>query len=665
MYLGVDIGGTFTDLVISEGEQLHIYKLASSPEDPSQALLKGLRHFQAQGLGSPKRVTHGSTVATNAILERKGARTALLITQGFKDILTIGRQDRPELYAVQPQLPPQLIPEELCFEIPERLNHRGEILTPLDEEAVEDVLNHLERKKVESLAICFLYSYLNPEHEQRLKNKIRKRGILKDWQVSLSSEVLPEFREYERASTVSLEAYVRPVMSEYLLNIEKNLPSTSSLWVMNSDGGVMSAKRAREQSIHTALSGPAAGVIGGFHIAQQAGFDRVITLDMGGTSTDVSLCPERHIHRTESEIDGLPFRVRTIDIETIGAGGGSIARLDPAGGLHMGPESAGADPGPIVYESGGEEITVTDAHAILGRIDPEYFLGGRMPLHLHQAQNAFFTLGQKLGLTPQEAALGVIRLTNANIERALRRVSIGRGHDPRDFTLTAFGGAGPLHACEVAERLEIPRVLIPINPGVLCAYGLLMSDVILEHSHSVMEILSRQTLQKISRMLQKRERSALEQLQKEGLKREAVHIEPLVDARYRGQSFELTIPLSEDLESAFHKAHRDHYGHHFPERDVEIVNLRVRAVGSITKPALEPEPEKRNDASAALIGQKEAVVRKGDLAALSLYERDSLQPGAHFSGPGLVFQMDSTTYLPPRWKARVDGYRNLILEYEK
>ncbi len=664
MYVGVDIGGTFTDLVFSENGKLHIHKIPSSPQDPSQALLQGLRYFRAQGFPTPQRVTHGSTIATNAILERKGARTALVTTRGFKDILSIGRQDRPELYALQPQLPPSLIPEPLCFEITERLNHQGEIFTPLDESEMEEVLDQLVKADIESVAVCFLYSYVNPQHERRLKARILEQGFLKDWQISLSSDILPEFREYERASTVALEAYVRPVMSEYLANIQESLPKGSTLQIMNSDGGVMSAGRAREQSIHTALSGPAAGVIGGFHIAQQAGFDHVITLDMGGTSTDVSLCPGKRVHRMESEIDGLPIRIRMIDIETIGAGGGSIVRRDPAGGLHVGPQSAGADPGPIVYGSGGKNLTVTDANAILGHIDPEYFLGGDMPLHLSEAQNAFSSLGKEMDLTPKQAALGVIRITNANIERALRRVSIGRGYDPRHFTLTAFGGAGPLHACQVAERLEIPRVLVPLHPGVLCAYGLLMSDVILEYSHSVMNALSEHTLTQLKRKFRERERSAVEQLRQEGLERETIHINHLVDARYQGQSFELTIPFTDDLGDAFHKAHESQYGHYFPDREVEIVNLRIQAVGTIPKPTIAPEPLERNDASSALIGEKPGLVGEGDSSSFKLYKRASLQPGARFSGPALVFQMDSTTYLPPHWKAHVDGYRNLILEYE-
>ncbi|MGM0373677.1 MAG: hydantoinase/oxoprolinase family protein [Chloroflexota bacterium] len=664
MDVGVDIGGTFTDLVLSQNGQLTIHKLPSSPQDPSQALLQGLSHFHTKGFPSPKRVIHGSTVATNAILERKGGRTALITTQGFKDILSIGRQDRPDLYALHPHLPPPLIPEQLCFEVPERLNHRGDILTPLDEDAVGGVLDQLEKADIESAAVCFLYSYIHPEHERRLKARILERGFLKEWQISLSSDVLPEFREYERASTVSLEAYVRPVVSAYLENIQAGLPEASSLQIMNSDGGVMSAERARKQSIHTALSGPAAGVIGGFHIAQQAGFDRVITLDMGGTSTDVSLCPGERVHRTESEIDGLPLRIRMIDIETIGAGGGSIVRLDPAGGLHVGPQSAGADPGPIVYGGGGENITVTDANALLGRIDPAFFLGGDMPLHLDKAQKAFTSLGERMDLTPQQASLGVIRITNANIERALRRVSIGRGYDPRHFTLTAFGGAGPLHACEVAQRLEIPRVLIPLHPGVLCAYGLLMSDVIMETSHAVMSILTGQTLAQVKRQIEERKQSAFEQLRREGLAKEAIQITPLVDARYQGQSFELTIPFTDDLESTFHKAHKAQYGHCFPDREVEIVNLRLQAVGMISKPIIDPEPVQQNDASTALIGKKKGLVGGGSPATFSLYKRELIQPGAHFSGPALVFQMDSTTYLPPHWKAQVDGYHNLILEHK-
>ena len=665
MHIGVDIGGTFTDLVLSENGKIHTYKLPSTPGDPSLALLQGLAYFHTKGFPTVKRITHGSTVATNAILERKGARTVFITTKGFKDLLFIGRQDRPELYQLHPQLPPSLIPESRCFDIQERLNFEGDVLTPMDEEAVEETLKRIDEADIDSVAVCFLFSYLNPEHEQRLKSILVERGGLKDWQVSLSSEVLPEFREFERASTVVLEAYVRPIMSEYLSNIENSISPESSLRIMNSDGGVMSADRARKQSIRTVLSGPAAGVIGGFQLAQEAGFDHVITIDMGGTSTDVSLCPGQQIHQTDAEMDGFPIRNRMINIKTIGAGGGSIARIDPAGGLHVGPESAGADPGPILYGFGGKEITVTDANAYLGRISPEYFLGGEMPLQPEKITEPLARFAKALDLSPENAALGILQITNANIERAIRKVSIGRGYDPREFSIIAFGGAGPLHVCEVAERLEIPRVIIPPQPGVLCAYGLLMADLILEDSSAVLKEITPQTKQLLQHIFTEKEQRAITQLNTEGVRDKDIMLIRLVDVRYLGQSFELTIPFIEDLEDSFHSAHQERYGYSFPERSLEIVNLRLQAIGRTQKPVRSPEPTGSTDSSPALVGEKTALARGQERTTFSLYERDQLQPGAVISGAALVLQMDSTTYIPPGWEARADQYRNLLVEYKK
>ncbi|MFN8447573.1 MAG: hydantoinase/oxoprolinase family protein [Anaerolineae bacterium] len=488
MFVGVDIGGTFTDLVLSVGGELRIHKLLSTPDDPARAMLNGLNAVSPGGLEALARIAHGTTVATNAILERKGAKCALITTQGFRDLLLIGRQNRPVLYALHPELPPPLIPREHCYEVPERLDHTGAVLKPLDLDALDRVLDEIARAGIESVAVCFLYSYVNPAHEQAVRARMIARGLLDESRIALSCEVLPEFREYERASTVALEAYVRPVMSRYLKHLEDALPRPDALRVMKSDGGVIGASYARQKAILTALSGPAAGVIGAFHLAKLAGFDQIITLDIGGTSTDVALCPGEPIRRSDAEIDGLPLRMRLLDIETVGAGGGSIARLDSGGALRVGPESAGADPGPIAYGRGGAQVTVSDANVVAGRLDAEHFLGGSMTLDADAARLALQALAGRMNLSVNEAALGVITLANANIDRAVRRVSIARGYDPRRFTLVAFGGAGPLHACDVAARLSIPRVLVPRHPGVLCALGLLVADVTLDYSRSLLGV---------------------------------------------------------------------------------------------------------------------------------------------------------------------------------
>jgi N-methylhydantoinase A len=499
------------------------------------------------------------------------------------------------------------------------------------------------------VAVCFLYSYVNPAHEQAVRERIVQRGLLDASRVALSCEALPEFREYERASTVALEAYVRPVMSRYLGHLEAALPRPDTLRVMKSDGGIISAQAARERAILTALSGPAAGVIGAHHLAKLAGFNDIITLDIGGTSTDVALIPGAPVRRSEAEIDGLPLRMRLLDIETVGAGGGSIARLDSGGALRVGPESAGADPGPIAYGRGGTQVTVSDANAVLGRLDAEHFLGGRMALDAAGAHQGVQALAAQMGLSAGDAALGVVTLANANIDRAIRRVSIARGYDPRTFTLFAFGGAGPLHACDVAARLGIPRVLVPRYPGVLCALGLLVADVTCDYSASLLG--GRDPAPLLGDLLAQ----ARADLAREGIAEADMTFAPLLDARYRGQAYELTIPYTEDVDAAFHAAHARAYGHALPGRAVELVNLRVQAVGAMEKPVFTPEPLDENDGASGRIGQKNGMI---------LYEREALTPGAHFAGAALIFQLDSTVYVPDGWTVRVDGYRNLILTAE-
>ncbi|MCY3917916.1 MAG: hydantoinase/oxoprolinase family protein [Chloroflexi bacterium] len=657
MRAGVDIGGTFTDLVLSDGGPLKIHKLLSSPDRPERSMLAGLAAMTPGGLAALRQVAHGSTVATNAILERKGARAALLTTAGFRDLLFIGRQDRPLLYDIHPSIPPPLIPRERCYEIRERLDFQGEILTPLDEDALDRALDRVEADQVDAIAVCLLFSYINPAHEQRVKARILGRGILSEgWQVALSSEVLPEFREYERASTIALEAYVRPVVSRYVGELEAALGSETSLRIMKSDGGVMRASRVRQGAIHTALSGPAAGVMGAFHLAKMAGFDKIITLDMGGTSTDVALIAGLPEPRPESAIDGLPTRVRMLDIETIGAGGGSLARIDAGGALRVGPESAGAKPGPVVYGLGGEQVTLSDANAMLGRLDAAHFLGGAMALDLAAGERALAALARQMGSNALEAAQGVVDIANVNIDRAIRRVSIARGYDPRDFTLVAFGGAGPLQACEAAARLDIPRVLVPAAPGVLCALGLLIADVAVEYSRSIMRPASDEVLLQLRALERELLAQAESELRREGIAQSDMRFTATLDMRYEGQAYELNIPFDERATEAFHEAHERAYGHAIRWRAVEIVNLRLAGIGAIEKPEFEEAAAIPHDAVS--IGEKASP--KG--GAIQLYDRESLRPGAAFSGEALVFQMDSTTYVPAGWSARVDGYLNLLLE---
>ncbi|MCY4247308.1 MAG: hydantoinase/oxoprolinase family protein [Chloroflexi bacterium] len=656
MRAGVDIGGTFTDLVLSEGGRLSIHKLLSSPAKPERAMLAGLNKLAPGGIAALRQVAHGSTVATNAILERKGARAALLTTAGFRDLLFIGRQDRPDLYAIHPRIPPPLIPRERCYEVPERLDFRGDTLLDLDEAALENVLDAVAAQRCEAIAVCFLFSYINAAHEQRVKQRILARGIVQhDWQVVLSSEAMPEFREYELASTVALEAYVRPVMSRYIGVLESRLPPSLPLRIMKSDGGVMRAGRVRQQAIHTALSGPAAGVIGAWRLARAAGCHKIITLDMGGTSTDVSLVDEQPVPRPESAIDGLPLRVRMLDIETIGAGGGSIGRVDAGGALRVGPQSAGADPGPAVYGRGGTLPTLSDANALLGRLDADHVLGGALALDLAAGERALAGLARTINLSPLEAAKGVIDIATVNIDRAIRRVSVARGHDPRDFTLVAFGGAGPLHACEAAARLEIPRVLVPPTPGVLCALGLLLADVAVEISRSVMQAATDDCLADLRATQDKLLEQAGSELAREGIDDAERVFAVSLDMRYQGQAYELNIPYSAEAADHFHAAHERTYGHAMRWRTVEIVSLRVNGRGISDK----PEFAAREVAERLPAPLEEKPSPLG--GAMTLYRRDMLLPGATFAGEALVLQLDSTTYVPAGWQARVDSLGNMLL----
>lgn len=657
MQVGVDIGGTFTDLVLNDKGQLKIHKLLSSPHNPAESMLVGLDIITPGGIQALTQVAHGSTVATNAILERKGARTALITTQGFRDVLFIGRQNRPVLYDLHPSLPTPLIPRERCYEVPERLDYQGKAITPLDLDALDAVLDTIKNDNIDSIAVCLLFSFINASHEQAIKERILERELVTDdWQVVLSSDVLPEFREYERTSTIALEAYVRPIMSRYITQLENELPQETSLRIMKSDGGVMRAQRVREQAIHTALSGPAAGVMGAFHLSKLAGYDQIITLDMGGTSTDVALISGRPKPRPESEIDNLPLRVRMLDIETIGAGGGSIARVDAGGALRVGPESAGANPGPVVYGNGGKTITVSDANAILGRLDAEHFLGGTMTLDLPAGYQAMQELAKQVHFTEIDTAKGVIDIANVHIDRAVRRVSIARGHDPRDFTMVAFGGAGPLHACEVAQRLDIPRVLIPHTPGVLCALGLLVADVAVEYSQSVMQLATRNTIAKLRAQQIGLITKGRDELEKENIHEDDMVFQVTLDLRYEGQAYELNIPFQGSIIKNFHDAHQATYGHAMEDRKVEIVNLRVNGTGLIQKPTF--------DATLAYAMEANPFAEKPSPlgTSLKLFNRAELKAGATFSGEALVFQLDSTTYIPSNWTARVDGYLNLILE---
>jgi N-methylhydantoinase A len=674
MILGVDVGGTFTDFVLLDGAgQVRIHKLLTSARDPSVGILQGIADLEA---GPETTVIHGATVATNALLERRGARTALITTEGFRDVLEIGRQTRPELYALHPARPAPLVPAAWRFEVPERVDKAGAILIPLGLDAADAVVRQVLDEGIESVAVCFLFSFLNPAHERQIRERIVLLAGAADLpapHISLSCDVLPEYREYERTATTVINAYVAPLMSRYLANLEQGLAGRR-LRVMQSNGGIISAEAGRSLAARTALSGPAGGVVGAFELARMAGFEDVITFDMGGTSTDVSLCPGGLQETTEGTLAGLPLRLPIIDIHTVGAGGGSIARLDPGGALRVGPESAGSEPGPVCYgRDEAQEITVTDANLVLGRLDAGHFLGGppaSVTLDLARTQARMQDLARRLSLPLQAAAWGVIRVANSNMERAIRTISVERGHDPRRFTLFAFGGAGPLHACELASALHIPRVLIPPHAGVLSALGMILADVVKDYSQTVMlpaQEVDAEALERLFAPLYDRART---DLHAEGFADDAILLMPALDMRYVGQSFELIIPLAQHasgITADFHAAHRQRFSYASEGEPVEIVNLRLKAIGRTAKPQFSRLAPAGLDPRAAHIGYKPICFADADSFAArpvpaALYERERLVAGNMVVGPASIFQFDTTTIIPPGWAATVDGWGNLVVE---
>lgn len=664
MALGVDVGGTFTDLVLAAGGRLVIHKVPSTPRDHSEGFLAGLRDLGPEALAGP--IVHGTTVATNALLERRGARTALITTRGFRDVLEIGRQVRPQLYALEPRRPEPLVPRALRFEVPERVDYQGRVLQPLDASGLPGIIDELRRQDVEAVALCLLFSFLHPEHEREVARALEAAGF----PVSASHVVFPEFREYERTSTTVINAYVSPVMTRYLINLEARLPEGAGpLRIMQSNGGIITAAAARTTAARTVLSGPAAGVVGAAWVAGLSGFRDIISFDMGGTSTDVSLVPGRLRETTEAAVGGLPIHLPVLDIHTVGAGGGSIARVDSGGALRVGPESAGADPGPACYGT-GDQVTVTDAHLVLGRLHPEQFLGGRMHLDRQRAEDLLRELSRRLGMSMEETAGGILRVANASMERAIRVISVERGFDPRRFTLVAFGGAGPLHACDLAGTLGVPRVLVPRSPGVLSALGMLSADVMKDFSQTVMwrapSPIGEAFVRQVSQGFRELAARGWEQMAQEGFGRDGVEVLPALDMRYAGQSYELIVPFDSastpDLAGRFHAAHRERYGYAMPDEPIEIVNLRLKMLGRVQRPVLPREDAGPEDPAPALLEERE--VWFGRLTVARVYDRERLHAGNAFRGPAIVVQMDATTAVPPGWRGEVDDVGNIVLERE-
>jgi len=664
--VGIDTGGTFTDFVYEHHGRFEIFKLSSTPLDASLAISEGLERISRQtGIALEDiGVVHGTTVGTNALLERRGARMALVTTRGFEDVLAIGRQARPELYNLNAVKPPPLVPDDLRFGVRERITATGEVIEKLDESELAALVAQLLKAKVDSVAICLLFSFVDSTHEERIARALAQLNI----PLSFSHRILPEYREFERTSTVAINAYLQPLMGSYLNRLAAKTPH---LRVMQSSGGSISAAVAAEEPVRTILSGPAGGVVGALRTARAAGFDQLITFDMGGTSTDVALCGRDGLRLTnEASVAGLPVAVPVMDIHTVGAGGGSIARLDEGGSLRVGPASAGADPGPACY---GRSFlpTVTDAHLVLGHFGDAGLLGGEFAIDEGRSRIALAQLARELTrvarreISTIEAAQSVLSIANTNMERALRLISVERGFDPREFVLLPFGGAGGLHAVDLARALRIPKVIVPARAGVLSAIGVLAADVVKSQSRTVMlecgtGAAEKLVAKKLASHFKAMEREAATALVGEGFAKSKQRHERSLAVRYKGQSFELEIKAAGNINAAFHRAHQERYGYAQESSTVEIVSARVRSTGLVKKLAIERAV--KTGAVARPSGRALTAFIEGTKSRVTLYQRDELKAGMRLAAPCIITEYSSTTLIPPGASADVDNFGNLVIQ---
>lgn len=642
MLLGVDTGGTFTDFVLLDGERLRVHKVLSTPDAPERAILQGIKEL---GLAEKAlRVVHGSTVATNALLEGKGVRTLFITNRGFKDLLAIGRQARKELYNLTPEPVISPVPEQLCIETGGRLAADGELLDPLSEADLEEISAQIERLNPESVAINLLFSFLDDSAEKRIEAALPK-GLF----VSRSSAVLPEYKEYERGIATWLNSYVGPLVKGYLARLCDGVDA-ESLSVMQSSGGTIKADQAGQKAVNMLLSGPAGGLVGALRIGELAGYSQLLTFDMGGTSTDVALLDGAIPLTNEGKIADYPVAVPMVDMHTIGAGGGSIAKVDDGGLLCVGPESAGASPGPACYGQGGKKATVTDANVVLGRLVPENFLGGEMALDQKAAYEAVGSIAEQLGYSIKEAAKGIIDIANEHMARALRVISIQRGVDPRQFRLASFGGAGGLHVCALAESLEMSSAIVPVHGGVLSAFGMLAAPRSRQFSHTLTGLLEEIEHLEVERLYAEMAQEGREALIAEGVPDSKIRLEQAMDLRYLGQSYTLKIPAGSlgQIQAEFHQLHQSRYGHSL-DLPIELVNLRLAVSGEMPQPVLT-----KLDKRGCLLPLKDG--------SMSIYDRAELLFGDKIKGPAIIAEQVATTYVAPDWLCEVDEIGNLLLE---
>jgi N-methylhydantoinase A len=681
--VGVDSGGTFTDicLVDEANGAVAVWKVPSTPGDPSRAIAGGavdaLREAAGDAAAAVSYFGHGTTVATNTLIQHRGAAVGLITTEGFRDLLEIGRQRRPHLYDLQADKPPILVPRDRRIEVAERLRHDGRVERPLDEAQVRRAVRRLASAGARAIAVCFLYAYVNADHERRVRRIVEEE--FPEVFVTCSHEVAPEFREYERLSTVVVNAYLGPVMAGYLADLGPRLVASgihAIPHITQSNGGVMPFDTARAQPVRTVLSGPATGVVGGLAVGTLAGFQHLITFDMGGTSTDVALIEDgRPKLAGELDVHGYPLKTPALDIHTVGAGGGSIAYVDAGGLLKVGPRSAGAVPGPVCYGLGNDEPTVTDANVVLQTLNPSHLLGGRMPIDRRRAEAAVSTLAGRLGLELMATAQGIISVVTANMAKAIRVISVQRGHDPREYTLVAFGGAGPLHAARLARELEIPRILVPRYPGILCALGLLLSDLKTNYAQTRLMPATPEALPRMTATFQELEARADSWFEKEGIAPAARTLRRTVDMRYAGQNYELPVSFPDEpvgpallkaLTAGFERAHEQMYGYIAEEEPIQIVTFRLEAVGAVRHAELTAHPPATSDVVLAKGGEREVWLAEArGFVTCPVYDRERLAPGHRIDGPSVIEQMDATTLLLPGQTAIVDPYLNLIIEHER
>lgn len=652
MLIAIDTGGTFTDCVYVEEGALKVLKIFSTPEDPGNAVLSAVRTIS--GSSTPS-VRHGTTVGTNIVVERKGARVAFVTTAGFEDTIAIGRQARPRLYDWFAVPRPCIVPPELRFGVEERTTPEGKVLKRPAASDLDRLCDRIRESGAESIALSLLFSFVDPNNERLTAEALQRLGL----PLSTSHKILPEFREYERASTVAINAYLAPKVGSYLRGLENGMHESfraGRVEVMQSSGGIIPARLAAEQPVRTVLSGPAGGVIGAHAVARLAGFSKIIGFDMGGTSTDVALIDaDEGGPRTTNEavISDMPISVPMLDIHTVGAGGGSLARFDHGGILHVGPESAGANPGPICYGR-GTLPTVTDADLILGRLDPELFLGGKLRLDPERARSYMEKARHSIASTEQFAA-GIVMLAESTMEKAIRLISVERGYDPREFTLVCFGGAGPLHACALARALRIPRVLVPLMPGALSALGILLAETIRDYSKTVMLSAKVELLEPHFLEL---ERTGVAELRNQGLSGVASRS---VDLRYAGQGYELNVPAGSEMFQSFHRVHRRRYGYADEKRAVEVVNIRVRISSAGEQVEFPRHSLQAGEGSHAILKTR-PIIFDGRTFDSPVYDRELLRAGDRFAGPALIAEYSATTVLAPGCIAAIDTFKNIVIE---